>query len=284
MNHEMFEELLTAQAMGSLSAEEQAALDSHLATGCSSCRELQSALAPVGALLTHAAEPRPVPARVKKNILAEIEVLEGNVRPFPIFRRWMQWSALAAAVVLCGLAIRPLIQMSEVMGEVTEVRGEVRINGKPVSNKTPLRMGQTLVTAPGATTELRLSDKVLIKIKADSQVSIKPVGDGYEVALAKGGAINLVKPGTPYAVVSSFMRVEARGTGFFVNAPATGPLYVCICAGKIELITKDFHKNMEAPHHQAITAEENLTGIAVQPSTLLDHSDEEIALLVSHFK
>jgi ferric-dicitrate binding protein FerR (iron transport regulator) len=170
------------------------------------------------------------------------------------------------------------------IGHVSVTDGSVLINGKPVKADAVIRKGQRITTGANATAEIWAADRVLIKIKPQTDVTLTQTNAGYQLNLNQGGAISLVKTGTPYAVVTSVLKAEALGTGFFVQTEGPDRVYVCICTGHIAVSKGDFKKDLQATHHKAMIATQGPSGIETADGTLTGHDDDEIGALVSHFK
>lgn len=107
MNHEPFQELAAAFALGALEGEERSRFEAHLRAGCQEC---EAALTAYGeSLATLAAELPPVapPPRIKAALMARVEAaarLAGS--PTPTRPGWSLWRrALAGALATAAVAV-----------------------------------------------------------------------------------------------------------------------------------------------------------------------------------
>ncbi len=120
MEHQVYEELLTLQALGALDAPDQRQLEEHLGT-CAACREELAELGDAAGLLAHAstpAEPGPqVRARILDAVRKEAKPRASSaVLQFPPPRATSIWTTVlrvaaviafvAVALGLIGVAIR----------------------------------------------------------------------------------------------------------------------------------------------------------------------------------
>lgn len=103
-NTDQFRDLIEAYALGALDAEERAAVESHLVTGCAGCSAaLDEARWLVSQLAYLAPEAEPsdmLRGRVLRKASAEASAFrpESRVRSGPVVPLWM-WGAVAAAVL-----------------------------------------------------------------------------------------------------------------------------------------------------------------------------------------
>ncbi len=281
MNHEPFEDLVAGQALGALSADDQKTLNEHLATGCPRCRELERLFANAAdalALSTEAQMPQP---NLKRRLIADLGLNSARSSVLPAW--WMRGVVALAACALIAILIPPMLRQPQI-GHVLVADGSVLINGKPAKANMPIREGQRITTAADSTAEIWAADRVLIKIKPRTDAALTQVNAGYQLNLRQGGAISLVKTGTPYAVATSVLKAEALGTGFFVQTEAPDRVYVCICSGHIQVSKGDFRQDLQATHHKAMVATQLSSGIQTAEGTLINHDDDEIGALVAHFK
>ncbi len=279
MSHEQIEELLAADALGALSPADRVALQSHLAAGCNACRSTKELFASVATQMAGTAEPVQPPPHIKGRIFAAIE------KPSAPKRFWWQSQFLFALAACALLAILlPTLIKPAAVGHISELNGDVRINNRSTAANGLLREGQHLTTNATGTTEVWLSDRVLIKVKPNSNLFVRSTPNGFDVHLDRGGAISLVKTGTRYAVITPILKTKALGTGFFVETDEPNETYVCICTGHIVLSGANFSQDLEATHHKAVVTTKVNSEINARAGSLQDHTDDEVAALASHFK
>jgi len=104
-NGDQFRELIEAYALGALDAEERAAVEAHLATGCQDCaKALQEARWLVSQLGYLAPEAKPselLKGRLMQTVRGEADAAAGRAlaKPKPVIPFWM-WAGVAALLVI----------------------------------------------------------------------------------------------------------------------------------------------------------------------------------------
>jgi anti-sigma-K factor RskA len=86
MNHEEATDLLALDAVGALEASDRVEMERHLST-CPSCRQLAAQYADVASLLPAALDPAPPPARLRRNLMAQVYGEATSKAPAPWWRR-----------------------------------------------------------------------------------------------------------------------------------------------------------------------------------------------------
>jgi anti-sigma-K factor RskA len=147
-DHDQFRELIQAYALGALDAPERAALEAHLATGCSECsKELEEARWLVSQLAYLA--PGAEPSKLLKGRLLQTVRAEAGTGSAPQARRrpaavpWWMWAGAAALLVFSVYSAwnaRRLQCEIGVLREQAETRGKERakLEQEMVAAKTQL--------------------------------------------------------------------------------------------------------------------------------------------------
>lgn len=86
MSHEEANDLLALDAIGALEPTDREEMERHVA-GCESCRRLAAQYADVASLLPAALEPVPPPARLRRNLMAQVYGEATAKAPAPWWRR-----------------------------------------------------------------------------------------------------------------------------------------------------------------------------------------------------
>ena len=86
MSHEEVTDLLALESVGALEASDRDAMESHLAT-CAPCRHVAAEYADLASLLPAALDPVPPPARLRRNLMAQVYA-EATASP-SVRRDWM---------------------------------------------------------------------------------------------------------------------------------------------------------------------------------------------------
>lgn len=110
MSHEEVTDLLALESVGALEASDRDAMESHLAT-CAPCRLVAAEYADLASLLPAALEPVPPPARLRRNLMAQVYA-EATASPsVPWWRRLIaaipanrSFTVVGAAAVVAAIA------------------------------------------------------------------------------------------------------------------------------------------------------------------------------------
>ena len=137
MQHEAVRGLLEAYILGALDADESAALEDHLSSGCSECDAILQTLAGVPVSLAQSVPERAPLPHVKQRLLARTAAERIPKRLPPLWgRRYTGWSAAAlATVLLVVIAFRA----GSLMREIDNLR----------ANMTEMEDVTSLLSAPG---------------------------------------------------------------------------------------------------------------------------------------
>jgi hypothetical protein len=174
-------------ALGDLDAEPAAAVAAHL-EACADCRRSKDAIAKTVGLLRSAAPVSPSTERRSAAVVAMARAhAEQSERLLRRTRRpWLPWIAAAAAFLL--LVGAPLVRARSWSLQVAGLRGRAdlldRSTGtwRPLSAADKVRVGDRLVTQPGAVVELVAGPH---HVWLDQETSIDLV-DGLALALDRG--------------------------------------------------------------------------------------------------
>jgi len=86
MSHEEVNDLLALDAIGALEPSDKGEMERHVST-CESCRQLAAQYADVASLLPAALEQVPPPARLRRNLMAQVYGEATSAAPAPWWRR-----------------------------------------------------------------------------------------------------------------------------------------------------------------------------------------------------
>lgn len=269
MNHEPFEDMMAAYALGELTAGERGRLTEHLNSGCAECRKALADYGLAAAALTLAATPETPPAHIKEALMNRIEPATTSVS-------WMPRLALAAGLLVAvGGAWLGARHSFGPRWEVAALSGAVQADGKTLSAGGRVRKGQVLTVAGDGWADLRLGENAVVRLKNGAEASLARGREGLEVVLKKGGLFSLVKPGTKFSVRAPLAVASVRGTAFYMQVDSPDKTYACICKGRFHLAGAGIDQDMQADHHHAM----ELSSAGPGPGTMRDHTDEEMNAL-----
>jgi anti-sigma-K factor RskA len=102
-NSDQFRELVEAYALGALDAEERAAFEAHLATGCAECanalKEARWLVSQLGYLASDAQPSELLKGRLMQAVRGEVEATSVSAMPKAVIPFWM-WVGVAALLVM----------------------------------------------------------------------------------------------------------------------------------------------------------------------------------------
>ncbi len=94
-------DLLALDAVGALEPSERAVVERHLAT-CATCPQVAAQYADVASLLPAALEPAPPPARLRRQLMAQVYAEATATKPLPWWRRLVAAIPANRALTLAG--------------------------------------------------------------------------------------------------------------------------------------------------------------------------------------
>lgn len=269
MNHNELQELIAPLALGTLSTEESAAINAHLAQGCADCdRALREARWAVLAL-GQSAETVAPPLEVKRALMARISRSSR--------RSWRPVFALAAGLLVAVGLFRG-IWPSSVPIEVLGTSGELAAGGRSVAPGAVIKLGETIEATKGKS-DFRLASRVVFRLNEGARIVVTREKGRFLVRLSRGAILSVVKHGTPYAVESPVAVAAVRGTAFYVNVDSPQKTSVCVCEGHVQVHALDQSEEVVATHHTAASWRRDGDTAVKGPPGILDHSDQDVETL-----
>jgi anti-sigma-K factor RskA len=101
MNCDEANDLLALDAVGALEPSERDEMERHVAT-CAACRQLAAQYVDVASLLPAALDPVPPPARLRRNLMAQVYAEASAKAPLPWWRRLIAAIPANRAITLVG--------------------------------------------------------------------------------------------------------------------------------------------------------------------------------------
>jgi anti-sigma factor RsiW len=199
---------------------------------CAACREraaLWRGLTPA----LRALEPAEPPAMATRRMQIEIERRLTGWSAGPPRRRWRWVRAPAMLGTVGALAFALVWGRTRLPGPppgsgyatVGRLTGALSVASRPLGPSMPVPIGETLVLASGAQTELAMDRGTVVRVTGPAHLTL--VGNAHAVTvrlddgtLAASVAHRL--PGETFAVTTPDLRVEVRGTRFSVRRASSG--------------------------------------------------------------
>lgn len=188
---------------------------------------------------------------------------------------------LAAALAAGGILLLPRPSWA---GDIRELEGEVKVNGKAISKRSAILPGDTVDTGAGARVAFVVgSDAYLLKENAHL---VLDGGKGDTVAralrLITGGLLAVFgKSATPRYLHTHTVTAGIRGTGIYMEAEASRT-YFCTCYGAVEfdVAGSGEKKLVMASHHKGgwINSKAN-NGTHFGDPVMVGHGDPDLFAL-----
>lgn len=153
----------------------------------------------------------------------------------------LNWTVVAGMVLSSASQAAPVTK-------VTFLQGEVRVGkegaGEPVKMDQVVSIGDTVRTGPKSLAIVTLHDGSLLKLKADTELTIGKTKGAPDLTLRAGGVFAEVKPqrkGSPFVIRTKAVVMGVRGTRFFAAyekvAEKEGQLWMCVNEGVVAVET-----------------------------------------------
>ncbi|MBX6342771.1 MAG: anti-sigma factor [Thermomicrobiaceae bacterium] len=188
------DDLVAAYVLGALEPEEVEAVELHLVE-CAACRALVEEERRVAGLLPYLAEPRPVPLRARRRLLARV-VEESE--PIPLRRRLVPtplaragWASASVAAILAAVFGWNSLHMQQQIDRKDKELSAVRQKQDTIAEWVSSRSGfvtklQNTGAAPGAHGTVTLDPTSNAAFLFIDGLPKPPVGQAYVVWLVKG--------------------------------------------------------------------------------------------------
>jgi hypothetical protein len=192
--------------------------------------------------------------------------------------------ALLALAAGAGLhpALRVALAQSRAQQGVRTAKGDVRVNGKPAAQGTPVRTGDTIEIGKDAFATFVVGEDAFL-MRGDSRAEL--AGSGAAVAAVRlvTGALLSVFGRGEHRLTTATATIGVRGTGAYMEAEAWRT-YFCLCYGTAEVapVGSTQQETYSTRHHDSpryIYGDGRKQAIA--PAKVSNHTDAELILLES---
>lgn len=173
------------------------------------------------------------------------------------------------------------IRVVELKGKATQLHGTTEA---PLSAGAPLKSGSVIRVSKDSVIFVSLGHDVVAKIGGGSEATLIEVdGKDWELNLKNGIAAAAVrnpdKRPNHFRLRTRSAVMGVRGTVFYVEAPPTGPVFVCTCTGTVAIdsSTGKSITTVTASHHDhPLTLE---SGVSKPAPMGTGHSDADVTYL-----
>ena len=199
-------------------------------------------------------------------------------------RRFLGQTAWA----ITGIVLPWSTNVSAADRPIHELRGNVKINGKPATADSVINPGDTVVTGTDGYIVFVIGESAFMLRSRSELVVEKPHPEAFGavyglIRLLTGALGATFKKGTPAGLRIANATIGIRGTGIYMETRGTGT-YFCTCWGKTEITIADTQVQKEivdaTRHNPRFIAQKALeNGSFFMPAPFETHTDAEMDIL-----
>jgi len=155
-------------------------------------------------------------------------------------RRWLQGAAAAAMVAAGMLRLRTALAAGTLPPGIAQIKGDVRINGKPAERGQRINPGDVIVTGKGAELVF-VAEKDAFLVRSNSHVeygTLAVKGVVITLRVLTGALLSVFESGRRKEIQTVTATIGIRGTGIYVETEARRT-YACTCYGEAVLTPVD---------------------------------------------
>lgn len=210
--------------------------------------------------------------------------MSGSRRSGAQRRAWMRGAAAAALAAAGMTRLRAVLAAGAVPPGVAQIKGDVRINGKPAERGQRVAAGDLIVTGKGAELVF-VSERDAFLVRADSRIEFgAKVAAGAVTALRilTGALLSVFESGRRRQILTATATIGIRGTGIYVEVEARRT-YACTCYGEAELIPVDDPAEAEVVRTRRHDQPRFIYGKGMprmmEAAPVVNHTDAELQML-----
>ena len=164
-----------------------------------------------------------------------------NRKPFRSARRaWLRGAAAASLAAAGMLRLRAALAAGAVPPGVAQIKGDVRINGKPAERGQRVGPGDLIVTGKGAELVVVVERDAFL-VRANSRVEFGAAAAQGAVTVLRiltGALLSVFESGRRREIRTTTATIGIRGTGIYVEIE-NRRTYACTCYGEAVLTPVD---------------------------------------------
>ena len=164
-----------------------------------------------------------------------------NRKPFRSARRaWLRGAAAASLAAAGMLRLRAALAAGAVPPGVAQIKGDVRINGKPAERGQRVGHGDLIVTGKGAELVVVVERDAFL-VRANSRVEFGAAAAQGAVTVLRiltGALLSVFESGRRREIRTTTATIGIRGTGIYVEIE-NRRTYACTCYGEAVLTPVD---------------------------------------------
>lgn len=191
---------------------------------------------------------------------------------------------MLAALGAGSLLVLPRVASA---GDISSVKGSIRVNGRSADAKTPVLPGDTVETGPDSRIVFTLNeDAFLLRgdsvLRLEKKTQLDTVISGLRLL---SGALAVVFGKGPKKIYSRTLTAGIRGTGIYLESKPE-VTYFCTCYGSAELLagtdrTSQDRELINSSRHVSryVYRDAQNGGSRIVSAPTINHTDEEMAML-----
>lgn len=202
-------------------------------------------------------------------------------------RRRALLQALTGAGLLGGAGLAGLIGKTLAAGNspatqgIRRLSGSVMVNGSTAVVGTPIRPGDTVVTAANSEVVYVVGQDAFMQ-RAQSRVSFGDSAAVGALRVISGKLLSVFGKGEKH-ILTPTATIGIRGTGCYIEAAAE-QVYFCLCYGEADLVPtaapaeREIIRTTHHDHPLNIHKDKKMPKMMV-PAAVINHTDAELTLL-----
>lgn len=208
-----------------------------------------------------------------------------NRKPFKSARRaWLRGAAAASLAAAGMLRLRAALAAGAVPPGVAQIKGDVRINGKPAERGQRAGPGDLIVTGKGAELVVVVERDAFL-VRANSRVEFGTAAAQGTVTVLRiltGALLSVFESGRRREIRTLTATIGIRGTGIYVEVEARRT-YACTCYGEAVLTPVDDPRAAETVRTRRHDQPRYIYGKGMpkmmEAAPVVNHTDAELQML-----
>lgn len=200
-------------------------------------------------------------------------------------RTWLR-VATAAAIATGMLQLRAALAAGTLPPGVAQIKGDVRINGKPAERGQRVAQGDVIIT--GRNGELVfVAERDAFLVRADSRIEFGSAAARGAVTVLRvltGAILSVFESGARREIRTTTATIGIRGTGIYVETSAQRT-YACTCYGEAVLTPVDDPAAAETVRTKRHDQPRYIYGKGMpqmmEAAPVVNHTDAELQMLES---
>jgi hypothetical protein len=208
-----------------------------------------------------------------------------NRKPFKSARRAWLRGAAAASLAAAGMSrLRAALAAGAVPPGVAQIKGDVRINGKPAERGQRVGPGDLIVTGKGAELVVVVERDAFL-VRANSRVEFGAAATQGAVTVLRiltGALLSVFESGRRREIRTLTATIGIRGTGIYVEIEPRRT-YACTCYGEAVLTPVDDPQAAETVRTRRHDQPRYIYGKGMpnmmEAAPVVNHTDAELQML-----